>query len=75
MEGEALTPARKMLVFSFVICKPAVHSQVAAEFPVDEVVTMLAFGNFSVGEASPFHRESGKIKNASVVLQSLGPPE
>jgi len=55
MKGKTLTVACKMLASAFIIREPAVHPDFAAELPVNEIITVLAFGELSVGEASPFH--------------------
>ena len=55
MKGKTLTVACKMLASAFIISEPAVHPDFAAELPVNEIITVLAFGELSVGEASPFH--------------------
>jgi hypothetical protein len=55
MKGKTLTVACKMLASAFIIREPAVHPDFAAELHVNEIITVLAFGELSVGEASPFH--------------------
>jgi hypothetical protein len=55
MKGKTLTVPCKMLASAFIIREPAVHPDFAAELPVNEMITVLAFGELSVGEASPFH--------------------